>query len=911
MLTLLGMIAIAIPVTLIYLLVSHAGLKRRVAELEAQLSVHIHATRRPATLADAEDRDEEPGPDPEPAAPATRESTDSLPGPWEVAREADPDAPPDVRTPPSSPRTPPVPRGPSRMDRLLAWLGENWIYVISATCLALAGVFLVQYGSERGLLPPPVRVAAALVFGAALIGGGEWLRRRYGDDEGAATTFLPSVFAGAGVVSIFAGVLAARMLYDLIGAEVAMLALVASAALAVGLGWFYGPLLAAVGLIGATLAPFVVGGDSDAPYWLYAYFGLIAVIGLFIDALRRWAWVSILALALAFVAAGILHLGTGGGAAFVAMAGLLSLAALGIPVLSLAPQHDGPMMSDLRRGAKSERPFFPTWLAAGGLLAACGTALLVASADGLAFWTAVVTVALLAAALILWCRFAPALADLSLLPVVTFWALIAQQSDWRGEVYRAFRAGIERAPETAWPREVSVLVAIATLLSLLAAWRSLRQGRWPRHWAAAAALIAPGTVVLFEVTWRPADVMGAYPWALHATALAILSAAMATRFANQDAADRMRPAFAALAALSMMTLALVLILSDSALTVALAVTLLAAAALDRRFDLPPLGWFVQAAVIVLGYRLVLDPGLDFATGGPLIEVLLVYVTAIAAMAAAFWLLRPLPRQGTRIVLETGMMGQTGVLLSVLAYRAIAATSGSDAVNAHWALALDAVIWLALAYAQFDRMRAGGWLRRVRLGIGCLFALIGGVFLLGAVVFANPLLTSREVVLGPVVLNSLIVAYLMPGVLVLLAARRLGLPGGWVRKGLVGIGAGLIVLWLGLMIRHIWQGPVLASPGVTQGENLSYTFAMLTVGAGLLYQSIASGSRSLRRVALGVIQLCVVKAFFIDIAGLSGLMRVVSLLAVGLTFAALAWFDRWAASGATSEPESEAEPETED
>ena len=62
----------------------------------------------------------------------------------------------------------------------------------------------------------------------------------------------------------------------------------------------------------------------------------------------------------------------------------------------------------------------------------------------------------------------------------------------------------------------------------------------------------------------------------------------------------------------------------------------------------------------------------------------------------------------------------------------------------------------------------------------------------------------------------------------------------------------------------------------------------------------------------MIQLCVVKAFFVDIAGLEGLLRVVSLLAVGLTFAALAWFDRWATRSALAKPtEPEDEPEPED
>jgi uncharacterized membrane protein len=47
---------------------------------------------------------------------------------------------------------------PYRIDGLFAWAKNNWVYVISAISLALAGIFFVQYGMEKGLLPPAVRI---------------------------------------------------------------------------------------------------------------------------------------------------------------------------------------------------------------------------------------------------------------------------------------------------------------------------------------------------------------------------------------------------------------------------------------------------------------------------------------------------------------------------------------------------------------------------------------------------------------------------------------------------------------------------------------------------------------------------------------------------------------------------------
>ena len=66
-----------------------------------------------------------------------------------------------------------------------------------------------------------------------------------------------------------------------------------------------------------------------------------------------------------------------------------------------------------------------------------------------------------------------------------------------------------------------------------------------------------------------------------------------------------------------------------------------------------------------------------------------------------------------------------------------------------------------------------------------------------------------------------------------------------------------------------------------------------VGAGLLYLAILRRSGLIRRVAMAVITLVIVKVFVLDVAGLNGLIRVASLLGLGLSLAGLAWLNRWA------------------
>ncbi|TMV69037.1 DUF2339 domain-containing protein, partial [Thioclava sp. BHET1] len=151
------------------------------------------------------------------------------------------------------------------------------------------------------------------------------------------------------------------------------------------------------------------------------------------------------------------------------------------------------------------------------------------------------------------------------------------------------------------------------------------------------------------------------------------------------------------------------------------------------------------------------------------------------------------------------------------------------------------------------------------------------------------------VLGPRLIDTLLLAYALPGAILLFGATRLEHLWAALQRGLSGIGAALLTLYAGLEIRRFWRGDDLSAPGVTQPELYSYTIAMLATGAVLLYQAVRRGSDRLRRIAMGVIGVTVAKVFLIDASGLSGLTRVFSFMLLGLSLAGLAWLNRWAAS----------------
>ena len=907
-----GLLVLAIPVSIVVLLVQVAGLKARVARLEADMAAR---ERQDLTVA-------APGPGPE-GAKAEGSEADRPAPPVEPGSGTDSEAPrageteavlaevgPWARVAALSDARSETPDGTTAQDRplvmradrlaaLAGWLRENWVYAVSAASLGLAGIFFVQYGMERGLLPPGLRVLAALAFGAALVGAGEWLRRRHGDEGTGHTAFLPSVFSGAGIVTLFAAVLAARQLYDLIGPGTAFAGHLATAALAVAIGWFSGPLLVAVGLVGATAAPFVVGGNSDSVDWLYAYFALIAALGLGVDAVRRWAWVSVLALVLGYGGGMLIQLGGGSDPGWILQLVTLVFLAATLPELRLIPTQAGPAtLPALALKGKAGWPPFPVRLVMGAVLASTVGLFFLTDRQGDTPMLALAGLAALALAFLLWAERAEGLDDMALLPSLALLAAIAAQGADHGAIWRAFTATdiAVRPPESSPSLLASIVLAMAALISAAFAYRALRPGAWGLPFALAAVLVAPVSVLFLELWWQPALVLGPYGWALHVIALAALMVGLALRLAQADAPQMRRAAYATLSALSLIALALFVLTTQTALTLALAALVVVAAALDRRFHLPEMSLFLQAGSAVLGYRLLVDPGLGWALVADLMPVLLAFGGSLAALMASLWILRPLARPMAKAVAESAAAGLAAILANVLITRWL--DQGGEPLFSHWGLTLNAMPWLILMLMQIYRARLGGALAVLRRAIAALAGLLAALGILGALLLTNPLQSWDASVIsglvrGPMILDTLFIAYGLPGLVLAMAGWKLPDLGRRSRLIFLGLGAGLVAVYAGLEIRRFWQGDWLGAPGTLQGELYSYTVAMMLVGAVLFYQAIARRSDGFRRLAMAVIALVIAKVFLIDASGLTGLTRVVSFAGLGLSLAGLAWLNRWA------------------
>ncbi len=173
--------------------------------------------------------------------------------------------------------------------------GTQWVVWAGGIALALGGFFLVRYSIEQGWFGPGARVVLAAIVALALIGAGEWTRRREIKTglAGLPKAHIPSVLTAAGTAIAYADVYAAYALYGFIGSTLAflLLGLVALGTLAAAL--LHGPALAGLGLIGAFVTPLIVSTETPNYLALYLYLAVVTAAAFALARTRLWRWLAV------------------------------------------------------------------------------------------------------------------------------------------------------------------------------------------------------------------------------------------------------------------------------------------------------------------------------------------------------------------------------------------------------------------------------------------------------------------------------------------------------------------------------------------------------------------------------------------------------------------------------------------
>ncbi len=828
-----------------------AALKRAAPRQAAPIE-RAAAPREPA----ARSRDEAPAPPPlPPRAASADESGKAETGEQRTGARSEPYTPVAGAS------------GREGLEKLSGALTGNWLIWLGGAALVLGGAFLLKAAVDAGFFGPVMRVASALVAGAAMVAGAEWMRAGGAPEK----SLAPPVLAGAGGATIYGAIFAAYGLYELIPALVAFALLAAASAGLVVLAVLHRTqAMAALAIVGAHLSPVITGGGGPAGAPFYLYIFAISAGGLVVAQFMRWKPVSWLTLTgalfwpLIFIAANevgpLLPLAVYL-PAFMAMAALVVWESAANPVDVDAIRKQGASI--------------PQIVFAVALLGALAAALLLTLNEGfsdviVSMWAGFAILTLAGARLREGFSLAPAFAAVCLAAATAF--ADAPQEFPILEIGAAFAA----------------LFAVGGYMVM----RGIRESG-P---AAVASAFGPAAI-LCGLFYAVGDFDQAPVWGFAAILIAFFNISVLAELYRRrngfDAAPGVASAFALGAALAT-ALAAAMSLDGLAMSFGFAIQAPVIAWLWRRFRLPALRFAASVLAALGALRLLFLPDvLDEAVGAtPIVNLL---VLAYLVPAAGFWLAARwfegggLSRRGAVVQgMEAAAISLFAVFIS-LEIRHL--TNGGDIAADYENLieiSLQTISWVLIG--AFLRWRFGADLTPIRsLAEKGLLVLAAAQTVAAPLTFMNPWWGDDPVAIsGPAIINMLAFYYLAPAAAFGLAAYVARRTGGLLQSRIAGLFAVLLAyVWCILLVRHQFHAPDLSIGRIGNAESWGYSVVTILFATAMLVAAAFRRSTVLRFGGLAVLMLAVAKVFVFDLAGLEGVWRATSFLGLGVALVGIA------------------------
>jgi len=751
-----------------------------------------------------------------------------------------------------------------------ALLTMRWGVWLGAAAILLSGVFLIRYAAEQGFLGPAMRCAVAVLLGIALIAMAELLQRRtihiptgpFSVDQ------APPGLAAGGVAVLLGAAYGAGPFYGLLPPALGFAALAAASFAGLAASLLFGQLTAAIGVAGAFITPALVATQSPSLPGLFAYLFAVSAAALYVVRRTAWMW-----LGWATIAAG---------AAWVCLAAFTPspdswAAALFVPASALLALAVMPAEAiGTTRGRRLVWVSFAV-LAASGLLL-----------EILQGGDVVRAAMLLLSPIAVWKGRAeprlsrlPWLAALAGILVLLFWALPAWTPSPEFTGINGFIQAV--LPGTWAPQVIRPLLIAAALFAAfnLAAGLMLeRSTRAPLPWSTLAA--ATPVLILATVYAQIERFQTDAGWAMAALSLAALLVAAAGLALRRPGAVQARQSAGihAAGAIAALALGCAMLLHNEWLTLAVALFLPALPWIEARADLPALRFSALGVAGLVLIRLLLNGNVLFYDFGamPVVNGLVAaYAVPCVAFAVAAVQFRRRRDDLCVAVLEAGAVA-LGMSFIALEIRHGFGHGGLDA-PAHFAeLSLQLVSLSAEAVALlYLTRRAPRPVLRIAANLlgACALALGAGLILL------NPAFID-----APAGAASLALAYLVPALFALVALRLIADP--LVRIWLLVYAIVSGFTWITLQIRDVFHTGAIgfATSRLLDGELWAWSGAWLVYFSALMVYGIWRADRLLRMIALVGIALVCGKVFLFDMAQLTGLLRVLSFLGLGLTLIGL-------------------------
>lgn len=780
---------------------------------------------------------------------------------------------------------------------------QNWLIWAGGVTVAIAGVFLVKYGIEYGLLGPTQRIVAGLLFGLGLIASAEWLFRREAKSE---TRMVAQALAGAGLATLFAVLYGAHALYGLIDPQTSAILLAAVGFCGITLALRFGAFIAALGLAGNYVMPLLLLAPDPSIALHFFYLTVVNGAGLALLLRRPWYWLGWV----------VLIGGFGWSLLWISMesavmadravvsAYVLVLGAMFWSVGALTPRErwsivspfslaDLPMLEAIivialisaglqSVGLAHLGHYDELGLAQLGLFAALGLA--VAASRPNFELLAPITGMIIAVAVIYWPlpSFTPAPTDLG---------RTVGSADTFDPFYRFL-----------------IALGVFAVGFAGASIAMLRRSTWPYLWA----MLGGGSPVVLAALgyWRVADFAPDAGWAtaeLLAAALAVLGAQQSARYRGQRGAEAALAAYA-VAAVAGLAAALVMVLREAWLTVALSAMLPAIAEINRRVIVRGLRPLALLIATVVGVRLLANPYLlEYTPSDPTAAQLWLFygygLPMIFCQIAARMFRRD--RDDSLVaLLEAVSLAFLACLLSFSIRIQIAGSLTASSFDLA-ERSLHGLIFLTMGYGllsvhRYEPRRITLWGARALVVLGSFFVAINLLF--------NPL-WSGESVGDRLIIDLLLLAYGIPALIY--AALRYEFAKRKEHLAMTISGAAALFLsfvYLTLEIRHAFQGPRLDGADPSNAEMYAYSAGWLLYAGVLLALGFLARRLDLLRLGLGALLIVSLKVFLIDMSALEGLYRVASFLGLGFTLMGVGWLIKRYGIKA-HEPSAAPQPET--
>lgn len=760
---------------------------------------------------------------------------------------------------------------PTWIQRIAERLKNDWMIWLGASCVSLAGVFLVRYSIDAGLLGPSARITMAIAFGISFHGFAEWIRRR--SDKVSAPL---AALAGAGSTILYAAFLTALRLYDLVSPGLAFAAMAAVALGTMLMARLHGPLLAAFGIIGAFLVPLLVAtGDPNIPVLLvYATTISASALLLMRHVYRAWLWWGFAIGALFWGLAATLTPGTASEVT-IYLTALVYLAAA-VPSANWSLRQD----LDLKLASYSPRSL---WNNVSGqsrsqllfhifaLAIVCIAILFDGDATdpwltGLPFF--IVTVLL-----------ARRLDHLYWLPWL---ALLTTSSAWIGSQLTTHdnAVAIEQISVTDGSKFLSFFLLQAILASALSFW-TIGVTRRPAVFSSMATL-APA-ILLATAYVLIAQPSAEWNWGLGTAILALSYLAVAVATLRRSSVESLT-VWTFISGHFLLALAAAIFWRDASLTLAMAAQLLSLAWIIKRFKLPQLGWLLKLVVSVVIARLTFNPWLPDYPSDVHWSLWTYGGSSVFAFAAAF-ALRNRPSLSAWVY-AAGLHLSVLTVWAELRYQLYEGNVYAASFTLQEAVFLMLLTGsLALVYRY--RLKYSENLKPfVAFYSWLLLSASSGIYLLILLRTAVSMPWVVDAVSATPFMNIGTAAF--GGPVVILAA--LGLQSrDKVRRSVLAMAGISAWVFVSLQIRHLWTGTLsLSHPNLSNGELYTYSAVWLLMAVIALLGGAWRFGTDVYRSGMVLLAIVIAKLFFWDMSGLDGLLRVASFMGLGLVLLALSF-----------------------